>query len=143
MASSISSSLLDEPLSRPPPGQHSDFTHPPSRAPEVYITAGVCLPLILVFAGLRFYAKVVMKRKKTWDDCKSHILYSSDCMTLHANAVILVTCALGLVRVATLDLIVRRTDTKIQLAAISFTSCSFASKFITVFTWVWAQVLQP
>lgn len=61
-------------------------------------------------------------------------------MTLHVNAVISVTCALGLVRIGTLDLIIRRTDTMIQLAAISFTSISVASKSITVTTWVRAQV---
>lgn len=136
MTSSISSNFRDEPFSPPPAGQHSDFTHPQSRAPELYITACVCLPLILVFAGLRFYAKVIIKKKKTWDDCKSHFYCSSDCTTLHSNAVISVTCALGLVRVARLNLNFRRTDTKIQLAAICFTSISVASKFITAFTWV-------
>lgn len=136
MASSISSSLLDEPFSPPPPGQHPDLTHPPSRALELYIAASVCLPLILVFAGLRFYAKVIMKRKRTWDDCKCHILYSSGCMKLYANAVSSVTCTLGLVRFATLDLILRRTDTMIQLAAISYISISVASTFVTVFIWV-------
>ena len=80
MASSISLSYLDEPLESPPPGEHSDFVHPPSRARELYTAAGVCIPLIFIFAALRFYAKMVIKKKKTWDDCKSHVYNPNDCI---------------------------------------------------------------
>ncbi|KAL8822520.1 MAG: hypothetical protein Q9191_006744, partial [Dirinaria sp. TL-2023a] len=68
--SSLSSStkVLDEPLMPPPPGQVSNFANPPSSASAVYIAAGICLPLILLFAGLRFYAKFRILKKKTWDD---------------------------------------------------------------------------
>ena len=80
MASSISPSYLDEPLSPPPAGEHSDFVHPPSRAPEFYIAATICVPLMLIFAVLRFYAKMVIKKKKTWDDCESHSYHPSNYM---------------------------------------------------------------
>ncbi|KAM0801902.1 hypothetical protein BDR22DRAFT_145079 [Usnea florida] len=68
MASSTSPTYLDEPLVPPPPGEHSDIAHPPSRAPDLYIAASICLPLIVIFAALRFYAKMIIKKKKTWDD---------------------------------------------------------------------------
>ena len=80
MASSTSPSYLDEPLDSPPPGEHSDFDHPPSRARELYTAAGVCIPLILIFAALRFYAKIVIKKKKSWDDCKSYVYHPNDCI---------------------------------------------------------------
>jgi hypothetical protein len=72
MASSSPSDLLDQPISPPPPGQHSDFAHPPSIASKLYIAAGICLSLILIFATMRFYAKIILKKKRTWDDRKFH-----------------------------------------------------------------------
>lgn len=68
MSSLSSTKVLDEPLMPPPPGQVSNFANPPSSANAVYIAAGICLPLILLFAGLRFYAKFKILKKKTWDD---------------------------------------------------------------------------
>ncbi|KAL9636436.1 MAG: hypothetical protein Q9164_002821 [Protoblastenia rupestris] len=59
---------LDDPALTPPPGQKSNFHNPDSRAFELYLTTGVCLPLILVFASLRFYAKIFIVGKKSWDD---------------------------------------------------------------------------
>lgn len=60
--------LSDQPALPPPPGVTSNLTHAKSRASAVYIAAGVCFPLILVFAALRFYAKVTIMRRIKWDD---------------------------------------------------------------------------
>jgi hypothetical protein len=70
MASSTASDILNEPLSAPPPGERPNLIHPESRASEIYIAASIGLPLILLFGGLRFYAKFVINRKTSWDDCK-------------------------------------------------------------------------
>ncbi|QSZ32974.1 hypothetical protein DSL72_002558 [Monilinia vaccinii-corymbosi] len=61
--------FLDYPLSPPPLGQSPNFTNPPSRASQIYISAGICLPLMLFFGALRIYAKVVLLgKRKSWDD---------------------------------------------------------------------------
>ena len=66
---------LDDPALTPPPGQKSNFINPDSRAFELYLTTGVCLPLILVFASLRFYAKIFIVGKKSWDDRECNLSY--------------------------------------------------------------------
>lgn len=58
------------PLAPPPPGIIPNFVDPPDRTYQFYIVAGVCLPLILVFASLRFYAKICLLPRSR-DDCKS------------------------------------------------------------------------
>ncbi|KAI9649332.1 hypothetical protein NHQ30_001904 [Ciborinia camelliae] len=64
-----SASLLDYPISPPPPGQTPNFANPESRASWIYIASGICVPLILIFAALRIYAKVVvLNKRKSWDD---------------------------------------------------------------------------
>lgn len=68
MASSDPSNLLGQPLSPPPPGVTSNFAHPKSRAFVVYVAAGICLPFVVVFAGLRFYAKATIQKKIRRDD---------------------------------------------------------------------------
>ena len=56
---------------QPPPGSIvPNFAHPEDRAYQVYTAAAVCLPIILVFASLRLYAKVFLIRSRTRDDCK-------------------------------------------------------------------------
>ena len=75
MISSLPSAFPDQPLSPPPPGVKSNFTHPDSRAYQVYISAGLCLALICVFVSLRFYAKVAIMKNLRWDDCGSHFLW--------------------------------------------------------------------
>lgn len=97
MASTFPPSSLNEPLSAPPPGETPNFAHPPSRASAVYIAAGICVPLILLFAALRLYAKLaIMKNKKSWDDCEycGHLLNEWTPVNLY----VLVTCILGVVR---------------------------------------------
>ncbi|MCJ1466366.1 hypothetical protein MMC07_004985 [Pseudocyphellaria aurata] len=68
MASSDLSSLFNQPISPPPPGVTSNLADPNSRASEVYIATGICLPFILSFAALRFYAKTTIMKKMNWDD---------------------------------------------------------------------------
>lgn len=40
-----------------------------SRSHQAYVVAGICLPLVLIFVGLRVYAKLCILRSRTWDDC--------------------------------------------------------------------------
>ncbi|MCJ1395154.1 hypothetical protein MMC18_008035 [Xylographa bjoerkii] len=68
MASTASTSLESQPLSAPPPGVIPNFTHPESIASEIYVAAGVCMPLVLLFAVVRYYAKIVVMKKWAWDD---------------------------------------------------------------------------
>ena len=68
MASSISPNILDQPVMPPPSGQVSNLVDPPSIASGLYITTGICLSLIVLFAALRLYAKFRILKKKTWDD---------------------------------------------------------------------------
>ena len=73
MASSlIWASLQDKPVIAPPPGVLPNLTNPISRASEIYVAASVCLPLIVLFAATRFYAKVAILKKWTWDDGTCH-----------------------------------------------------------------------
>ena len=60
--------IEDQPLSAPPPGVIPNLENPQSRAFELFVTASVCLPLIIFFASLRLYAKVAILKKWTWDD---------------------------------------------------------------------------
>ena len=64
----IWASIQDDPVVAPPPGVVPNLTNPASRASEIYVAAGVCLPLIVSFAAMRLYAKVAILKKWTWDD---------------------------------------------------------------------------
>ena len=70
MAATLSPDLLNEPLSPPPPGVTPDFVHPESEASEIYIAAGICIPLILIFTAMRFYAKLKIMKGALWNDCR-------------------------------------------------------------------------
>lgn len=67
--------LQNQPLGPPPSGRVPNFVHPESRAWEVNVAACICLPLIALFAGMRFYAKAVILKRWTWDDGKLVILF--------------------------------------------------------------------
>ena len=60
--------MQDQPMLAPPPGIVPNLANPESRAAEIYVAASICLPLIVIFAAMRFYAKVAILKKWTWDD---------------------------------------------------------------------------
>ncbi|KAF5126386.1 hypothetical protein E5D57_011083 [Metarhizium anisopliae] len=59
---------LQYPIQTPPPGITPNFVNPDSNAYQVYITAGVCIPLILMFAFFRFVSIAYAHRKATVAD---------------------------------------------------------------------------
>ena len=69
MATTLNSTSIEVlPASPPPPGIQPNFIDPPSRAYQVYITAGVCLPLILLFATTRFYVSAFLLKSRSRAD---------------------------------------------------------------------------
>lgn len=82
MAAISGASNIDLLPLQPPPGIVPNFVNPPDRTFQLYVVAGVCLPLILLFASLRLYAKLWLIQSRTKDDCKK--LYAG-CGTLGAD----------------------------------------------------------
>ncbi|KAF1953700.1 hypothetical protein CC80DRAFT_595600 [Byssothecium circinans] len=66
---------MESPLRLPPPGLESDFTNPVSLGRPAVVSAGVCIPLILLFALVRVYARVLLD-KWTFHD----YLYCLSCL---------------------------------------------------------------
>ncbi|KAI4197871.1 MAG: hypothetical protein LQ346_002885 [Caloplaca aetnensis] len=56
------------PLASPPPGHTAHLEHPETNSSRVYVAAGVCIPLILIFAAIRAYHRVYIYRGRDWDD---------------------------------------------------------------------------
>ncbi|KAF2192940.1 hypothetical protein K469DRAFT_735054 [Zopfia rhizophila CBS 207.26] len=56
------------PLRPAPPGVIPNFASPPFMGMPVLVTAGICLPLVLLFAAIRIYAKVWILKKRKLDD---------------------------------------------------------------------------
>lgn len=79
---SIWPAIQDQPLIRPPPGHIPNFVNPASRAYQVYVTACVCMPLIVMFAAMRLYARIAILKKWTWDDGEIRI---DPCLTQLIN----------------------------------------------------------
>ena len=61
--------IINSPLLPLPPGVAQNLDNQESRAYWVYITVGLCLPVILFFAAIRFHVKFFIKAR-TRDDCK-------------------------------------------------------------------------
>lgn len=59
------------PFGTPPHGVVPDFVNPENRAHQLHVAVAVCLPVIVIFAAIRFYAKVFILRSKAWDDCNN------------------------------------------------------------------------
>lgn len=59
----VLANLLDYPIQAPPPGVEPNFVNPNSIAYQVYVTAGVCLPLILVFALMRILSRKHLRKQ--------------------------------------------------------------------------------
>ena len=64
----------DLPLAPPPPGVVPDFAHPQSRSYQTFVVAGIFIALSLSFTITRIYAKFVVIKSRTWDDCMSLFL---------------------------------------------------------------------
>ena len=65
-----SQASLDIPALLPPPGVTPNFINPPSLGSELLIASIICLTFMALFAGMRFYTKIVIKNCLGWDDCK-------------------------------------------------------------------------
>lgn len=70
---SIWPDIQDKPIIPPPPGQIPSLVNPASRASQIYVAACTCLPLIVMFAAMRLYARIVILKKWTWDDGRIRI----------------------------------------------------------------------
>ena len=70
------------PLQPAPPGVTPNFINPVSNAYQVDIVSTVCLVLIFVFAGIRFYVKAVFLKTRTRDDCESLMFTSVSVLTI-------------------------------------------------------------
>lgn len=76
----------DQPLALPPPGQTVNMTHPASNSYHVYITAAICIFLILIFAVLRTYSNIYIRRHRTLDDYT--FMLATICTTIYISLVI-------------------------------------------------------
>ena len=85
--------LQNLPVRAPPPGVVPNFVDPVSRRYEVYVTAGICLPILALFAVARLYVKVLVLKTRTKDDCESSTFLLGQALTGPQDAYIL-----GLVR---------------------------------------------
>ena len=79
MGNSISLSNL--PVIPPPPGVVPNFTDPVSRAFMINIVSAVCLPLFVIFAGFRLYARTMIIRSQSWADGTISSLSSMQVLT--------------------------------------------------------------
>lgn len=55
-----------------PPGVRSKFVDPYSRAYQMQVAAGVCLPIMLCTFALRIYSKLAVTRSWGADDCMAN-----------------------------------------------------------------------
>ncbi|KAF1999228.1 hypothetical protein P154DRAFT_232007 [Amniculicola lignicola CBS 123094] len=66
---------METPLRQPPSGVLPNFANPPYMGRPVLITAGICLPLVVLFSAVRVFAKARILKKWTLDD----IVYCISC----------------------------------------------------------------
>ena len=62
--------IVKTPLLPLPPGVTQNLDNPESRAYWIFTTVGLCLPIILFFAAIRFHVKFFVIKARTRDDCK-------------------------------------------------------------------------
>ncbi|KAL8995928.1 MAG: hypothetical protein Q9188_006693 [Gyalolechia gomerana] len=75
-----------QPLAPPPSGQTAHLTHPASNSYHAYITAAICIFLILIFAVLRTYSNIYIRRHRTLDDYT--FMLATICTTIYISLVI-------------------------------------------------------
>lgn len=76
MAVQYSRSQSADTLAPPPPGIIPNLINPTSRAYQLYAVCSVFLALMVFSVAVRLYAKWVLLKMRTWDDCTafSHFL---------------------------------------------------------------------
>lgn len=62
--------IVKTPLLPLPPGVTQNLDNPESRAYWIFTTVGLCLPVILFFAAIRFHVKFFIIKARTMDDCE-------------------------------------------------------------------------
>jgi hypothetical protein len=72
------SQLLDYPTQAPPPGVTPNFNNPHSIAYQVYITAGFCIILMIVFSLIRVMAKARSSTRNINHSDESKVSYPTD-----------------------------------------------------------------
>ncbi|PQE12378.1 integral membrane PTH11 protein [Rutstroemia sp. NJR-2017a BVV2] len=65
------------PAGVPPPGIIPNFINGPTRAPLMNVVGTCMVAIMLVLASLRFYTKLVVVKKTTWDDSGSACKYGT------------------------------------------------------------------
>ena len=60
--------LSEIPALAPPPGIEPNFVNPPSKGQTLIIFGSLILGLMLLFVGMRIYAKRCIIRQFSWDD---------------------------------------------------------------------------
>lgn len=75
MSVDVSASMTPEelertPAARPPEDIEPNLVDPPSQGMVLVITGGIFMALMLLVAGLRYYMKFAVIRKRTPDDCE-------------------------------------------------------------------------
>jgi hypothetical protein len=62
------------PAASPPQGVLPNLKNPHSDGPKLIIAGAFLMTLMYVFAGVRFYMKLFVRKKITADDCKAIVL---------------------------------------------------------------------
>ena len=70
-ASDSSYDLSQIPALEPPPGVTPNFINPYTRGPMLLALSAVAIGIMYLFVMARFYAKIYVHKKLTWDDCGS------------------------------------------------------------------------
>jgi hypothetical protein len=69
--SMLSSGMLAQtPAAIPPAGVEPNLVNPETKGPIVITVGTPLLAIMLLFVGVRFYNKAIVRRKLTIDDCK-------------------------------------------------------------------------
>lgn len=67
------------PALEPPLGVLPNFDNPYTRGPMLLALSAVAVGIMYLFVVARFYCKIYVQRKVSWDDCEltGHALYTS------------------------------------------------------------------
>jgi hypothetical protein len=72
------------PAATAPEGVKSNLKNPHSDGPKLIITGAFLMTLMYIFAGIRFYMKIFVRKKITADDCEA--------IAISPEGIILISC---------------------------------------------------